>query len=61
MEVKKEALLLSEARRLQEEEAVDAEALGRRRAWHIRGAACGHYGLRRVGREEVGGDKVMER
>lgn len=59
--MKKEALLLSEARRLQEEEAVDAEALGRRRAWHIRGAACGHYGLRRVDREEVGGDKVMER
>lgn len=61
MEVKKEALLLSEARRLQKEEAVDAEALGQRRAWHIRGAACRHYGLRGVDREEVGGDEVMER
>lgn len=59
--MKKEALLLSEARRLQEEEAVDTEALGWRRVWHIRGAACRHDGLRGVDREEVGGDEVMER
>lgn len=59
--MKKEALLLSEARRLQEEEAVDIEALGWRCVWHIRGAACRHDGLRGVDREEVGGDEVMER
>lgn len=59
--MKKEALLLSEARRLQEEEAVDTEALGWRCVWHIRGAACRHDGLRGVDREEVGGDEVMER
>ena len=59
--MKKEALLLSEARWLQEEEAVDIEALGWRCVWHIRGAACRHDGLRGVDREEVGGDEVMER
>lgn len=59
--MKKEALLLSEARRLQEEEAAHAEALGWRRAWYIRGAACRRCGLGGVETEEVGGDEVMER
>ena len=58
--MRKEVLLLSEARGLQGEEALGAEVPTWMCAWHFRGAACSHRGLRGGDREEVGGDEVTE-